>query len=244
MTIASISTAGDIINRVAVEVGHTPVVDPFADTSPEFVKLRYLIDIAGKELALAYPWEFLLKTHRIVTALGDDGLFDLPADFYYMINQTGWERANNRPLGGPVSPQDWAYIKGSQLVNTSIYITFRISGGKFLVHPDPPPEGLDINFEYVSTRWVQKQTTPVTYAKQVTEAADRPLYDDTLMSRYLKLKYLEATGFDTTKAQDDFTQLFSFITGRDKGAPVLNMGGRRMPRFLGYDNLPDTNYGL
>ena len=75
-------------------------------------------------------------------------------------------------------------------------------------------------------------------------AARRLGVDKTLISRYLKVKYLESAGFDTTKAQDDFAQTFSFLTGFDKSAPILNQGRstRRYP-YLSVLNLPDTGYG-
>jgi hypothetical protein len=70
------------------------------------------------------------------------------------------------------------------------------------------------------------------------------LFDKTLVSRYLKAKWLEAAGFDTSKAQADFNQLFGFLTSKDKASPVLDQGGSRGGfRYLDSGNLPDTGYG-
>ena len=73
----------------------------------------------------------------------------------------------------------------------------------------------------------------------------KQMFLETLITRYVKLKYLEASGFDTTKAQDDFAQTFSFLTGFDKGAKVLNAGrgGRGFP-YLSIWNVPDSGFGL
>jgi hypothetical protein len=85
---------------------------------------------------------------------------------------------------------------------------------------------------------------PVTYKKECTTGSDIPLFDKTLITRYTKVKILEAKGFDSTKAQDDFNQTFSFITGLDKGAEILNMGRNRgFPYLNAWRNLPDTGYG-
>jgi hypothetical protein len=79
----------------------------------------------------------------------------------------------------------------------------------------------------------------------VTLPSDKPLFDKTLITRALKVKYLEAGGFDTTKAQDDYNQIFKFLTGTDKGAPVLNAGrGRGSFPYLSMNNVGDTGYGL
>jgi len=120
--------------------------------------------------------------------------------------------------------------------------------GLFSLFPNPPPVGLDINFEYQTRNWVQDVTTdPPTEKDEVELASDIVLFDKTLITRYLKLKYLEAKGLDSTKAQDDFAQIFSFITNLDKGVgEILNAGrrGRCFPYLDSLRNTPDTNFGL
>jgi hypothetical protein len=207
--------------------------------------MTYLLNTAGEELMWAYPWEFLTKEHQIITQDTDDAEYDLPSDFGYFINQTGWERNENVPLGGPLSPQDWTYLKGRDLAQNTLYASYRINQGKFFIYPDPPPAGLDINFEYISTQWATNGGNPETRQDSILIGSDKPLFDKTLISRYLKVKWLEASGFDTSKAQDDFAQTFSFLTGFDKSAPILNQGRstRRYP-YLSVLNLPDTGYGF
>jgi hypothetical protein len=114
------------------------------------------------------------------------------------------------------------------LASNTLYASFRISQGKFNVFPTSPPTGLDLNFEYVSTAWVWNGNVadPV-YTDSVVLPSDVPLFDKTLITRALKVKYLESGGFDTTKAQADYNQIFAFLTGNDKGAPILNAGRGR-----------------
>jgi hypothetical protein len=244
MTLANVITANEIINRAAAEVGIEPSPDPLSSQDSNFIKMRYLLNTAGEELTLAYPWEFLVRTHQITTAGGDTGEYALPSDFNYMINQTGWERSSNVPLGGPLSAQEWTYLKGRDLASNTLYASFRIAEGKYHIYPEPPPVGLDINFEYVTNAWVADGQTNPTFKAQVDVGTDRPLFDKTLITRYLKSKWLEANGFDTTKAQADFNQVFSFLTGFDKGAGILNAGTRRGFPYLSMANVPDTGYGL
>lgn len=244
MAITNILPATEIINRVAVEVGQLPTSDPFAADDPVFVKLKYLLQIAGEELIAAYPWEFLTKSHEITTQEGDTGAYPLPADFSYMIPQTGWERSNERRLGEALSAQEWTYLQAKKLGANSLHAAFRISEGVFNVFPTPPPAGLNITFEYISDLWVRSATQPYTYSDTITIAAETPMFDKTLLTRYLKLKYLQTTGFDTTVAEDDFAQCFSFLTGKDKGAMVLNAGRARGYPYLGAANIPDTGFGL
>ncbi len=239
--------ANDILNRVAAEVGIAPILDPISSPDPFFIQLRYLLNTAGEELMQAYPWEMLNRSHAISTVAGDTGEYDMPDDFGYILNQTEWDNTNNVPMGGPLSPQDWTYLKGRDLASNTLYASFRIAQGKFNVFPTNPPEGLNLSFEYMSTYWVQDgDSDPLnpTYKAEVTLASDIPLYDKTLITRALKVKYLESGGFDTTKAQGDFNQIFAFLTGTDKGAPTLNAGrGRAGIRYLSAYNTPDTGYG-
>jgi hypothetical protein len=86
--------------------------------------------------------------------------------------------------------------------------------------------------------------TPV-YTDEIIAATELPLFDKTLITRALKVKYLESGGFDTTKAQADYNQIFAFLTGTDKGAPVLNAGRKRggFPLLSAY-NVGDSGFGL
>ena len=240
----NIGTAGDIINRVAAEVGLRPVVDPYSELDDAFVQMQYLLDIAGEELVMAYPWEFLTKSHQILTALGDTGEYDLPEDFAYMIQQTGWERSENVPLGGGLTPQEWTYLEGRDLAQNTLYASFRLAQGKFNIYPTPPPVGLDINFEYISLVWTEQPIVPLSTPQNEIKNNTLILFDKTLISRLLKAKFLEASGFDASKAQADFAVMFNMMTGKDKSPSILNQGGGRrgFPYLDGY-NIPDTRYG-
>ncbi len=241
--------ASEILNRVAAEVGIAPIESPLESQDPFWVQIRYLLNTAGEELMQAYPWELLVRNHQIVTQSGDTGVYMLPDDFGYILNQTEWDETNSVPMGGPLSASEWTYLKGRNLASNTLYASFRIAQGNFNVFPNPPAVGLDLNFEYISTDWVLDgvESTPETpvYRADVVNASDVPLFDKTLITRAVKVKYLEAGGFDTTKAQGDYNQIFAFLTGTDKGAGVLNAGGGRsgIPYLNSY-NTPDTGFGL
>lgn len=235
----------DLLNRVSAEVGLTPVADPWADAQQHFQQLRYLLQTAGEELTLSHPWEWQVGSHKILTAALDTGNYPLPSDFLQMLDQTGWERAENVPLFGPLSAQDWTYLLGRDLVSHTIYASFRIKEGQFSIFPQPPPAGLDINFEYQSKNWVSDGQPTPTLSDTVTSGSEIVLFDRTLISRYLKLKWLESKGFDTTKPQDDFNVVFGSITGKDKGAEILSAGrnSRSFPYLDSRYNTPDKGYG-
>ena len=246
MTVNSAILVNDLLNRVAAEVGLTPVADPWADQAQHFVQMQHLLQTAGEELTLAHLWEWQQSAHQITTLALETGDYDLPADFIQMIDQTGWERSSNVPIFGPLSAQDWTYLLGRDLVSYTIYASFRIKEGKFSIFPQPPPDGLDINFEYQSKNWVSDGGNPPTYTDTVTSGSEIILFDRTLVSRYLKLKWLESKGFDTAKPQDDFNFVFNSVTGKDKGAEIISAGrnSRSFPYLDSRYNTPDKGYGL
>jgi hypothetical protein len=236
------ATANDILNQVGVEVGLEPAIDPFASTDQSYQQMKYLINTAGEELAQLYPWEFLRKEATITT--DGSGDYDLPSDFLYILNQTVWDRTNDNPVAGPLSPQDWAYLEGRDYVNSTLYLSFRLKEDQFSLYPQPDTSGLDVRYEYISRNWVLDSTDGTTMISSCVVGADTPQFNKTLLGRMLKVKYLEAKGLDTTKAQADLNQSFQLLTARNMAAPVLNAvnESRKFP-YLNYRSLPDTGYG-
>jgi hypothetical protein len=245
---ARFDTAADIVNAAATEAGLTAVSDPYASTDPAFIQLRNLLNSAGRELLGINQWSKFVKEYSVTTVVPPDtGNYDLPADFGYMIDQTGWTPTNagaGLPLGGPLSEQDWAYLVNTNLAASTIYISFKLSEGQFQVLPQPPPTGIEINFKYISRYWVAATGSTTGTKDKVTATDDVVLYEPILIVKFLKLRYLEAKGFDTTAAVGQFMTMFQSWTGKDIAAPVLNMARMRYFPYLGYRNIPETNYGL
>ena len=242
---ARLSTANDILNRVAVEVGLVSSNDPVGDLDETFVQLTQLLTSAGQEMVELWPWQILVKEYRVETQETDSGTYDLPDDFSYMIDQTGWEHSNRVAMGGPLSAQDWTYLKGRDLISQSIYASFRLVDNKFDIYPqDPVPAGLDINFEYISRNWVQEQNSGPE-KDMITIGTDIVKYEPILIIKFLKCKFLEAKGFDTTAARNEFENMFNSRTGKDTGAPILNAANnsRGFPYLHPYYNTSDTGYG-
>jgi len=248
--VARYEEAGDIVNRAAAECGITPIPDPFTSSDAAFIELKTLLNSSGQEMLALHEWNKLNRTHSITTGTTPanpvgTGQYDLPDDFGYFINQTGWDQTERLPLGGPVTPQDWAYLVNTNLANSTVFVTFRMNEGQFWVLPDPPLSGQDINFQYISRNWVQPAgtTTAADRADIATAFADLVLYEPILAIKFLKLRFLEAKGFDTTAAVGQFLTMFNSWTGKDVSAPVLRMTRSRVFPYLGYRNIPETGYG-
>ena len=248
MAVNRFITNNDIINRVAVEVGLTPVADVFSTADPAFRQLGFLLTTSVQELLMLYPWQILTRTFNYVTGEDEQGELDLPDDFAYMIDQTGWERSENVPLLGPLSPQTYTYLLGRDLVSSTIYASFRFDQNKLLIFPgDPMPEGLDINFEYISRNLILVGgSDPAEYKDEADLPSDVPLFPPHLITRLLKARFLEANGFDSTKAEDSFWTAFYSWAGKDNSAPILRVGnyGCGYPYLNMWRNTPDIGFGV
>lgn len=243
-------TADNIINQAAAECGLTPVTDPFASQDPAFEQLRTILTTAGQEMLGAHEWQKLIKEHAITFGTtppiaGTTNQFELPDDFAWIIDQTGWTPTNlgmGLPLGGPLTPQDWTYLVATNLANSTIYVSIRQAQGALWVLPEPPPDGTEITFEYVMRNWALSSTD---VPKDFVDAADDVvLYEPILIKKFLKLRYLEAKGFDTTAALSQFTNAFMQWTGKDLTAPILSLARNRVFPYLSWRNVPQTNFGL
>jgi len=245
------STANDIINRAALEVGLLPISDAVASTDETFIQLQGLLDSAGQELVDLHEWQAIRGVFELTTAAGDSGTYDLPEDFSYMIDQTGWDHTNRVAMGGPLSAQGWSYLAGRDLVSQSIYASFRLVDNKFDLFPQPPPDNLKIRFEYISRNWVQEQGhVPAAGEAQgsrdiIGTGSDVILYEPILIIKMLKAKFLEAKGFDASSARLEFENMFNSRTGKDEGAPILSASrsGAAYPFLDSYYNTGDTGYG-
>lgn len=252
---ARYDTAGEIVNRVLAEVGIIPVpADPFATQDAAVVQATYLLTTVGRQLLKLHQWEILQREHVIVTQASDTGKYDLPDDFDRMIPQSHWSRTQRVRVPGSVTPQIWQYLRGRNLVSSTIYAVFREVQNQFWLYPQPPdatvPEGLTVAFEYISRGWVQTAETVGTqlpeYRDSPMSSGDRVFFDPTLIERFLKLRFKEARGMETQGAQNEFLQLFASVTGQDVGGDVVNAANMSQPYpYLNQQrNLPDTGFGF
>jgi hypothetical protein len=236
-------TAGNVLTDAAVELGLPSVADPYLSADPNQVQLRTLLKSLGRELWRERAWTHLVKEHSFTTVAGDYQ-YPLPADFGYLVNQTGWNRTTRLPLGGPLSAQTWHYALGFG-VSLSLTVQFRPMAGELRLYPTTAlPGDQVIAFEYVSSYWAASQGQSAPDKAAPTASSDTLYFDPLLLTRGLKLAFLKTKGFDTTAALDDYVRTLAAVMGDDSAAPVLHLDKRaRGEPLLGYQNVPETGHG-
>lgn len=240
---ARFETANTLINRAAVEVGLNSDADPVGSPDETYVQMQALLDSMGQELVNLYDWPILVRTWTIDTSADPTGIYDLPADYDHMINQTQWDMNNTVPVAGPLSPQQWQYLEGTNLVSQSIYASLRQFDDKLEVYPQPAPPTI-ISLEYISRNWVMEQGQTVPNRDIISTGSDLIMYDPLLVVKMLKMKYLQAKGLPAMDAAMEFDTMLQARMSKAQGAPMLNAGrSARRYHYINGSNAPDTGYG-
>jgi hypothetical protein len=241
-------TAADIVGQAAVACGLPVPANVFSSNDPAIIQMRTLLTRCGRELASSYQWQRLVRNHSFNTGAVPpaDGIYPLPSDFGYMINQTGWTPTSGGlglPLGGPLNEQIWAMIVASGLGQGTIYASFKVADGvmQFIA---PVPTNQEVSFAYVSQDWVQVNGNPATTASFVANNDDVILFDSTLVSFLLEARFKQAKGLPAGSALDLFATRYRFLTGIDTPAPVLSMAYTPKFPYLTVVNAPQTGYGF
>jgi hypothetical protein len=237
-----IKQAADIVSEVGVEIGLPKVQDPFTTIDPQYQRMIQLLSVAGNALGEFYPWARLINRFSLTTVQNQTE-YDLPLDWDAMIDQTLWRQGGLYP-GYPSSPQVWQYFSNI-LAGVTLTVLFREQDGKLLIWPSVGG-GIPVNMEYRSRGWVRvgDEATGI-YKDHIAQGTDWVLHDPLLISRFLKLKFLEALGFDTQAAKDEFNVVIEARSAKDNSAPVLSMSqGMAGFRLIDAGNAPETGYGF
>lgn len=256
MAIVRYDTAGNLLNRAASQLGLAKVQSPFAQAAidPAWAQLVEFLTTVGQDLVNRHAWRQLLIQWVFVTAGGDSGSYPLPLDFLAMVPQSGWDRTRRYPLNGPLSVQEWQYLK-AVAVNLSITALFRMDENLLTLFPSPPPVGVTIAMEYKSKAWIiPAATSPVASNWNTVgvngltapvQDGDVCLYDELLLIYGIKQRWREAKGFEWS--DKEFEDQLERAKNHNTSAPVLNAGKPRITTaiepLIGDGNLPTTGYG-
>lgn len=235
----------NIINDAAIQLGlwSEPVESPYTSADLLVTQMRALLKSAGRDLVRRYQWTHLLKQHTFTTVNGTE-TYALPEDFNRVLNQTEWNRTTRLPLGGPLTPQGWQFLKALQTVGT-VQFFYRIEGNTIRMNPTPTGVAT-VALEYVSDYWVGAAggTTGVSNAPENSD--DTILLDSQMMVHRMRRDFLRAKGMDSGAATADYEDALALAMGNDGAAAVLSLTRQPLALFQPLNtnaNLPPTGYG-
>ena len=232
-------TALKVAQQTAAELGLPLPDDLVTSVNETSVQLYALMNAAGAELLVYNDWQNMLATATITTVAGQ-ALYTRPTDFLRQVNQTIWDKTNTMPVPGSLSPKNWqTLINGA--ISSGPFTQYRIIGDKVELNPVPGSDGLIYTYNYMSQNWVQSGSNPNVRIALIQSDNDSPLFDFWLMVKFLKLKFWQAKGLDTTTYTQDFQRLLNTLIGQDVGGQELYLSGCRSDAFMG-GNVPEGSW--
>jgi hypothetical protein len=237
-----------IVQQAMIEMGLPKPVEIVASQDVTVQQMLALLNRAGSEMTIGYPWEQLTKEYVFDTSnavVAPDGLTliqPLPSDWSYFLDQTQWDRTNHWPLLGPKTAQEWQWLKGG-LLSSGPRIRYRVVGGDLELFPGAKVSS-EIAMEYVSSHWIKSTTQANTTFDFINDDTDVLLFDPWVTTAFLKLKYWEAKGLDTTAYSNDFLRVWESRISKNKGAPVLTLAPRARSMLIGVNNIPDGSWNV
>ena len=166
--------------------------------------------------------------------------YAMPADYDRLQPRTDYDKSKHWEMLGPTSPQNAEWLK-SGYISTGPRLRYWIQGGFYNIWPIVSTNDL-LGFQYISKNWASSAAG----AGQQAFVADTDtcVYHDVLMTTGLKLKYFAVKGFDTTALLAEFTRMLGASEAQDSDSPTLSFAPRNVNELIGYEQIPDSGYGV
>lgn len=204
-----------------------------------------LLTREGRELAArdgpSGGWPRLVTEYEISVLSGTDN-YAFPSDIQYFVNTTAWDRTNDWPLQGPISPQVWQVLKSGTIGSVGPRTRFRLKAGRIYLDPSPTANATAV-FEYYSNSWCE--STGGTAQSAWAADSDKPRLPDDCFILGLIWRWRRAKGLDYQEEFNTYEDCVTRNLARASMAPILSLDGPNYAttRFIDEDNLPDTGYG-
>jgi hypothetical protein len=235
-------TALSIIQTAAAWLSLPVPAAAFAATDQQTIQLRSLLNEEGLEVATwpDHAWTKLTKEQTFTTVATAVQSNAVASDFGRFCDGSMWDRTTDRPVWGPMSPQQWQQQMAGPTF-TTMYLGFRIRGNDFLITPTPAA-GDTIAYEYVSNLYVYASGDSTPTKSAFSMDTDTCIFDETLMARGLRWRFLRAKGLDYSQEYQTWIELLQRFVARDGGMPKLS-AAHNYPLTRLSPFVPDTGYG-
>ena len=165
--------------------------------------------------------------------------YPLPADWDRQTDRTHYDKSKRWEMLGPTSPQQWQFLKSSY-ISTGPRVRYRIMGGEFQIWPILSTNEY-MGYEYISTAWADS-AAGVAQTSLILDT-DTCIYPQRLMVLGIKRKYFEIKGFDTSAFERDYQAELNIAKANDQGSATLSFAPRTANVLIGWENIPDSQYG-
>jgi hypothetical protein len=234
-------TANETITRVLKIMGLRVPVSAATSQDATVRQLWAMLTELGQYLLDQNEWQMQTRTYQLTTT-PPDLEYDLPEDFQYIVNSSGWNETARIPLIGPLTSQQWRLLQARQLGGTTLRMQYIIEDGKIKFY-FVPPDAQTIAFDMVGRSWVRDATDPLIFRDYVENDADVVLYPPRLIMNGLRFWWRRAKGLEYSSDEEEFNKALEDAKYNDKPKNDLSLNNQGGFPYLGYLNMPDTNYG-
>ena len=229
-----------VVQNACNELGISSPSTVIGNADSQIKQLLALSNREGKALAArpAAGWERLLEEATFNTqAQESQGTIESLAPGYkYLINQTIWNRTQQREVYGVISPQEWQRLKATE--TTGVFDHFRINGGEMLFYP-VPTAGEAIYFEFMSRNWCE--SSGGTGQQVWSDDTDVGRIDEELLTLGLIWRWKAMKGFSYQEEFNEYERQVADAIARDGTKAILNAAANSTT-VRPYLNIPDTGY--
>lgn len=158
------------VQDAAKELGLPAPSTVVTNTSDQIaVQLLALANRTGRELRSRYDWPQLIIEYTFDLATST-AAYAMPADFDRFAFMTHWDRDMQWEVHGPVSAEDWQFLKSGTTTNPPRrrwrFKTYQTN--QFFIDPTPASgdNGFTLVFEYYTKNWLRPKlwTTSTVFA--------------------------------------------------------------------------------
>ena len=178
-----------VIQQSMIEMGLNKPVEAVTSKDVTVQQMIALLNRAGSDMVIGYPWQQLTKEYVFTTVVGQTE-YPLPSDWSYFLDQTEWDRTNHWPLLGPKTAQEWQWLKGG-LLSSGPRIRYRVVNNLFEIFPKDPnntgsstgPGTSQLAMEYVSANWLKDAQIANTTYPMIMNDTDIVMFEGPLFRR-------------------------------------------------------------
>lgn len=221
------STAANFMNTLGATNFQVQGIGVMQDT--------YVVSASGTSITLSRP----CTQSGTGTFTFGQTKYPLPSGFDRITDRTQYDKSKRWEMLGPETPQQWQFLKSSY-ISTGPRIRWRIMGQEFQIWPLTSTNEY-LGFEYITSYWAASASG--TLKPEMTQDTDTCIFPLRLMVLGVKKKYFEIKGFDTTAFERDFQMQLNIAKANDQGSPTLSLAPRTANVLIGWENIPDANYG-
>jgi hypothetical protein len=227
-----------VVQDVCDIIGIERPVAVAAGTGGDARQLFRLAKLELSQLARRTSWQALTKQTTFNALAQESQTAALATDFLFIVNETMFNRTQDREVYGPIPPREWQ-LALANTAHVTLLDTFRIRGNAILLYPTPTLNDV-YAYEYVTNKLATASdltTEKLTYLVD----ADVAKLDEELVKLGVVWRWKNIKGLDYAEDFRVYEMEVANSISRDGGKRTVSMAGDR-PTGAPMVGIPDGNW--